>query len=91
MSNAEFHRNPWTPHTVGRSWAWHAIIALGKHTLSKELGRGILSSLFDRTYFQTTSHLACLHGRWVAHSRTVSGKACYLLPWTTYTIGQRQV
>ena len=82
-SDAEFQRVPWTAHTVGRSRVWHAIIALGQHTRSKELGSGILSSLLDRTYFRTTWRVACLHGPWVAHSLTVSGKACRLLPWTT--------
>ena len=82
-SDKEFQRDPWTAHTVGRSRVWHAIVALGQHTRSKELGRGILSSLLDRTYFRTTSRVGCLHGPWVAHSWTVSGKACHLLPWTT--------
>ena len=91
MSGVEFHHISWTVYTVERRRAWHAIIALGQHTRSKELGRGIISSLLDRTYFWTTSNVACLHGPWIAHYRTVSGNACHLLPWTTYTIGQSRV
>ena len=33
-----------TAHTVGRRLAWHAIIALGKHTQSDDIGRGRPSS-----------------------------------------------
>ena len=91
FSGVEFHHIPCTAHTVERRRAWHAIIALGQQTQSKELGRGILSSLFDRTYFRTTSNVASLHGPWVAHYRTTSCKSCLLLPWTTYTIGKCRV
>ena len=91
MSGVEFHHILWTAHTVERRRAWHAIITHGQHTRSKELGRGILSSLLNRTYFRTTSNVASLHGPCVAHYRTVSRKACHLLPWRTSTIGQCRV
>ena len=76
MSGVEFHHILWTAHMVERRQAWHAIITHGQHTRSKELGRGILSSLLNRTHFRTTSNVASLHGPWVAHYRTVSRKAC---------------
>ena len=53
------HHHPLTTHTIGLRRAWHAIIALGKHTQSDNVGRGILLSPFERINDRTTSRMAC--------------------------------
>ena len=41
------HQRPWTAQTIGRRRAWHAIIALGQHTRSDDVGRGMPLSPLD--------------------------------------------
>ena len=45
---------PWAPHTVERSRAWHASIAFGQHTRSKDVERGMTSPPLDNAYGRTT-------------------------------------
>ena len=45
---------PWATHTVGRHCAFHAIITLGKHTISDEVGRGMPSSAMGSSHGRTT-------------------------------------
>ena len=51
----------WAAQTVGRRLAWHAITALGQHTWSDNVGRGITSPPLGGTHGQTTSGMACHH------------------------------
>ena len=44
--------------TVRRRWAWHAITALGQHTWSDDVGRGMPSPPLDSTHGRTTSGVA---------------------------------
>ena len=44
------HHRPCTARTVGRRQAWHAIIALEKHTRSNDVGRGMTSPPLERTH-----------------------------------------
>ena len=46
-SGVACHHGPWTPHTVERSRAWHAIIALERQTRLNDVRRGMLSSPLD--------------------------------------------
>ena len=43
-SGVAFHHCLWAAHTVKRHRAWHAIIALGQHTRSNDVGCGMISS-----------------------------------------------
>ena len=53
---------------VERRRAWHAITALGQHTRSYDVGRGMPSSPFGSTNSHTTSTVACHHRPWAAHT-----------------------
>ena len=46
---------------------WYAITALGQHTRSNDVGRGMKSPPLGKTYGRTTSGLACHHRLWAAH------------------------
>ena len=61
------HR-PWTPHIVGRRRVWHDLTALGQHTRSDYVGRGMKSPPLDSTHGLTTSGVACNHRLWEAHT-----------------------
>ena len=41
--------------------AWHDIIAVGQHTRSNDVERGMISPPFDSTHDQTASGVACHH------------------------------
>ena len=47
--------------------AWHAIIAIGQHIRSNDVGRGMPSSPLGSTYGRTTSGKACHRSPWTAH------------------------
>ena len=61
------HHCPLTDNAAERRQAWHAIIALGQHTRSNDVRRGITSPPFDSTHSRTTSGVACHHRLWAAH------------------------
>ena len=46
-SGVECRHGSWTPHTVERSQAWHAIIALERQTRFNDVRRGMPSSPLD--------------------------------------------
>uniref|UniRef100_A0A494G8Q1 Uncharacterized protein n=1 Tax=Solanum lycopersicum TaxID=4081 RepID=A0A494G8Q1_SOLLC len=52
----------------GRRRAWHAITALGQHTWSDDVGRGMPSLPLDSTSGRTTSGVACRHGPSTPHT-----------------------
>ena len=51
---------------VKRRQAWHDITALGLHTRSDNVGRGMPSSPLGSTNDRTKSGVACHHRLWVA-------------------------
>ena len=67
-SGVACHHRLWTAQTVEQRQAWHAIIALGQHTRSNDVGRGITSPPFDSTYGRTTSGVAFHNRLWLAHT-----------------------
>ena len=70
---------------VGRHRALHAIIALGMHTNSNDVGCGIPSSPLD---YVGIGMPACPLGS--AHIQITSNVACHYRPWTTYTVRQHR-
>ena len=58
MLGVTFHNCLWTAHSVERHRAWHDITALGQHTRSNDVRRGITSQPLDYTHGQTTSGVA---------------------------------
>ena len=68
MSGVACHHIPWTTNTVEQRWAWHAITALGQHTRSDDIGRGMPSSPFGSTNGHTTSTVVCHLLPWTAHT-----------------------
>ena len=60
---------------MGRHWVWHAIIAPGRHTQSKNIGCGILTWPLDITQYQTIFGVAWPHGPCEAHT-VGSHQAC---------------
>ena len=55
------HHRLWTACTVGRRRAWHTIIAIGNHTRSNDVRRGMPSLLLRSTNGRTPSGVACHH------------------------------
>ena len=71
MSGVTCHHCLWTAHTVGlgrQHRAWHDITALGQHTRSDYVGRGMTLAPLDSTHSQTTSGVACHHSPWMANT-----------------------
>ena len=68
MSGVACHHRLWAAHTVERRRAWHAIIALGRQTQSKDIRRGMPSSPLGSTNGRTTSGVACHHSPWTANT-----------------------
>ena len=62
------HHHPWAAQTVGWRRASHAIIALGQHTRSHDVGGGMPSSPLGSTHGRTTSGVACHHSPWTANT-----------------------
>ena len=48
--------------------AWLDINALGQHTWSDDVGRGMTSPPLDNTHGRTTSGVTCHHRLWTAHT-----------------------
>ena len=67
-SGVACHHRPWTTHTVGRRRAWHDLTALGQHTQSDYVGRGMTSPPLDSLHGRTTSSVTCQHRLWTAHT-----------------------
>ena len=67
-SDVAYRHRRGAAHTVERRRAWHAIIALGQHTRSDGIERGMPSSPLGSTYGRTTSDVAYRHRRWEAHT-----------------------
>ena len=68
-------RRVWMPsslldniHRVEWCRAWHAIIALGQHTRSDNLGRGMLLSLLDTIHGRMMSGMECDHLLWTSYT-----------------------
>ena len=68
MSGVAWNHRPWAAHTVRQRWARHALMFLGQHIHSNDVGHNMPSSLLDFTYGGTTSVLACPHVPSVAHT-----------------------
>ena len=49
-SGVALHHRPCTANTVERRQAWHAIIAIGQHTRSNDVGHGMTSPPLDSTH-----------------------------------------
>ena len=47
---------------------WHDITALGLHSWSDDVGRGMTSLPLDTTHGRTMSGMECHHSHWVAHT-----------------------
>ena len=67
-SSVACHHHPWTSRTVRQRPAWHDITALGQHTRSIEVRRGMTSPPLDCTHGRTTSGVTCHHRLLAAHS-----------------------
>ena len=67
-SGVECHHRLWEAQTVEPRQAWQAITALGWHTLSNDVGRGMPSSPLGITHDRKTSGMTCHHPLWKAHT-----------------------
>ena len=67
-SGVACHHHPSTTHTVGRRRAWHDLTALGQHTQSDYVGRGMTSPPLDSAHGRTTSSATFHHLLWKAHT-----------------------
>ena len=66
-SGVAYQHLSWKAYLIGCRRAWHAIIALRKHTRSDNVGCGMPSLPFERIHCQTTSRVACNHLTLKAH------------------------
>ena len=57
-SGVTCHHCLWTAHSVERRLVWYVIIAVGKHTRSNDVGRGMISPPLECTHGRTTSGVA---------------------------------
>ena len=62
------HHRLWAAQTVGRRRLLHSIIAVGQHTQSNDVGRGMPSSPLGTTHCRTMSGVACHHRHIEAHT-----------------------
>ena len=62
-SGVACHSSPWKAHTVGRSRALHAIIALGPAQMAAIVGRGISLYPLDSTNGRPSSDVPAHNGR----------------------------
>ena len=67
-SGVASHHRLWAAHLVKRRRAWHDITALGQHTQSDYVRRGMTSPPLYSTHGRTTSGVACHHRFWAAHT-----------------------
>ena len=67
-SGVACHHCLWVAQMVERRRALHDITALGLHTRSDNVGRGLPSSPLGSTHDRTTSGVACHHRLWVAQT-----------------------
>ena len=67
-SGVTCHHRLWTAHSVERRRMWHDIIAVGQHTWSNDIGRGMTSPPFDCTHDRTTSSVASYHRPRTTHT-----------------------
>ena len=82
------HLDPWNTHTVGQCRAWHAIIALGQHTRSDYVRRGMPSWTLSSTYGWKRLGVVGHHRRWTTYiGLDTSCVACYHRPFITHAIG----
>ena len=73
-SGVTCHHRLWVAHTVERRLVWHVIIAVGQHTRSNDVGRGMILPPLECTHGRTTSGVA-LHLRpWTAYSVCIVGR-----------------
>ena len=87
MLGVTCHLHHRTAHTVGRCWAWKAIIALRQHTQSEYFRHGMPSWPLSMTHNRTMSVVAmqsslieCTHGN------TTSDVTCYIRHLIAHTI-----
>ena len=62
------HHRLWTANSIERRRVWHDIIAVGQHTRSNDIGRGMTSPPLDCTHGRTTLGVGCYHRPWTAHT-----------------------
>ena len=55
MSGVACHQSSRAENMIGRRWVWPAIIDLGQHTQSDDIGRGMPSWTLDKTHGRMTS------------------------------------
>ena len=55
-------------HTIGKHRAWMAIITLGQHIRSDDVGSGMLALHTHYTHSRTTSRMACHNHFFTAHT-----------------------
>ena len=77
-SGVACHHRLWAAHTVGRRRALHAIIALGQHRRSDDVGRGMPSSPLDSTDGRPSSGVTCHHRPWTAQT-VERRRACHAI------------
>ena len=97
MSGITGYHCPWKSQTIVRCRAWHARIALGRHTWLDDVRNGMPLSPLYNIHGGTRSCLLCHHRHWEAlalrqHSRWDDfGEVWHHRTWTTYTVGEHKV
>ena len=66
-SSMSCHHRPWTAYKDGQCKTWRAIMVLGLHKGSDDVGSGIKSCHLESTYNSTTLGVVCHHISLIAH------------------------
>ena len=83
------HHFLWAAQTVEQRWARHAIIALGRQTLSNDVGRGMPSPPLDSTTWSNdVGHDIPLTPLDNTHGKMTLGLACHHRLWAARTFEQ---
>ena len=80
--------SPWTTHTVGRRWAWHAIIALGLHRVGQRLVLNAIIEVGKHIWSDDRGSRLPLRTFDITHGKMMSDMACNHRPWTAHTKGR---
>uniref|UniRef100_A0A494G8C8 Uncharacterized protein n=1 Tax=Solanum lycopersicum TaxID=4081 RepID=A0A494G8C8_SOLLC len=84
------HNRLWAAQTVEQRWARHAIIALGRQTLSNDVGRGMPSPPLDSTTWSNdVGHDIPLTPLDNTHGKMTLGLACHHRLWAAHTVKRR--
>ncbi len=90
LSGMACYRSPSTIHTCGQRRAWKINIALGQHTQSDNVGRGMPSLPLDYVYTKTSLSVAWNHSPRTIYTDERRLAWCAIIALGQYMVGQHR-